>query len=145
MKALSLWQPWASLVVLGIKKVETRSWATDYRGPIIIHSTISVPPPAYDFWRDSEVRGLLRNAGVYDPMTLPMGCYVGVVDLVGIKTTEKIEVTPQEQRLGNYNAGRFAWLLENARELNEPIPIQGHQRLWNPSHELMRKVKEALA
>jgi hypothetical protein len=41
MKALTLYQPWASLVALGHKTVETRKWATTYRGPLAIHAGIS--------------------------------------------------------------------------------------------------------
>jgi hypothetical protein len=37
-KALTLWQPWASLVALGVKTIETRSWSTSYRGPLAIHA-----------------------------------------------------------------------------------------------------------
>lgn len=36
MKCISLWQPWASLLVAGVKKIETRSWLTGYRGPLYI-------------------------------------------------------------------------------------------------------------
>ena len=38
MKALTIWQPWASLIAGGAKQYETRSWATQYRGPIAIHA-----------------------------------------------------------------------------------------------------------
>lgn len=38
MKAISLWQPWATLIATGAKQIETRSWATSYRGPIAIHA-----------------------------------------------------------------------------------------------------------
>ncbi len=38
MKAITIWQPWASLIACGAKKYETRSWATNYRGPIAIHA-----------------------------------------------------------------------------------------------------------
>ena len=38
MKALTLWQPWATLVAIGAKKIETRSWKTNYRGPLAIHA-----------------------------------------------------------------------------------------------------------
>jgi hypothetical protein len=37
MKAITLYQPWAMLVALGKKQIETRSWKTDYRGPLAIH------------------------------------------------------------------------------------------------------------
>ncbi len=38
MKAITIWQPWASLLACGAKQYETRSWATSYRGPIAIHA-----------------------------------------------------------------------------------------------------------
>ena len=43
MKALTIWQPWASLVACGAKQYETRSWPTKYRGPIAIHAAIKDP------------------------------------------------------------------------------------------------------
>lgn len=44
MKVLTLWQPWASLVALGVKTIETRSWSTKYRGPLAIHAAAKQPP-----------------------------------------------------------------------------------------------------
>ena len=38
MKAITIWQPWASMLACGAKQYETRSWATKYRGPIAIHA-----------------------------------------------------------------------------------------------------------
>jgi activating signal cointegrator 1 len=38
MKALSLWKPWASLIVIGAKRFATRHWETSYRGPLLIHA-----------------------------------------------------------------------------------------------------------
>ena len=49
MKALSLTQPWASLVVIGAKCYETRSWATNYRGPLAIHASKGFPVWAKQF------------------------------------------------------------------------------------------------
>ncbi|MCB2188832.1 MAG: ASCH domain-containing protein [Deltaproteobacteria bacterium] len=42
MKCLSIRQPWASLIVAGMKDVENRSWATKYRGPVLIHAAATV-------------------------------------------------------------------------------------------------------
>ena len=39
MKLISLWEPWATLMALGAKKVETRSWDTNYRGLLAIHAS----------------------------------------------------------------------------------------------------------
>src|SRR5262249_6870381 len=38
MKAISLWQPWASLMAVSAKKIEPRHWQTDYRGLVAIHA-----------------------------------------------------------------------------------------------------------
>lgn len=43
MKAITIWQPWASLLACGAKRFETRSWATSYRGPIAIHAAKKDP------------------------------------------------------------------------------------------------------
>lgn len=43
MKAITIWQPWASLLACGAKRYETRSWATKYRGPIAIHAAMKDP------------------------------------------------------------------------------------------------------
>jgi hypothetical protein len=49
MKAITIWQPWASLKACGAKEFETRSWATSYRGPIAIHAAAKKPPKQGDF------------------------------------------------------------------------------------------------
>jgi hypothetical protein len=46
MKALSLWQPHATLVAIGAKPYETRSWETSYRGPLAIYATVNFPKQA---------------------------------------------------------------------------------------------------
>lgn len=43
MKALTIWQPWASLIACGVKRYETRSWPTKYRGSIAIHAAMKNP------------------------------------------------------------------------------------------------------
>lgn len=61
--ALSLWQPWASLVALGAKTIETRSWSTKYRGPLLIHAARREPEwgrfgdfDSEPFWRGEDLR-----------------------------------------------------------------------------------------
>lgn len=44
MKALTILQPWASLIASGAKRIETRCWKTNYRGPIAIHAGKSCKP-----------------------------------------------------------------------------------------------------
>jgi len=66
LKALTLWQPWASLLAGGGKMFETRSWKTNYRGPVVIHAAkLSVrqvlkkcfPPGEWDCHPDHHKNG----------------------------------------------------------------------------------------
>ncbi len=58
MKAIGLEQPFASLVGIGAKTIETRPWSTDYRGPLAVHSAETFIPV-----RDMYHRRLLISAG----------------------------------------------------------------------------------
>lgn len=64
MKAISLQQPWATMVAIGAKSIETRSWYTSYRGPLAIHASKIMPTRNMDLaagdWRISEA---LKSAG----------------------------------------------------------------------------------
>jgi len=98
-KALSLTQPWASLVALGFKRVETRSWGTIYRGPLAIHAAKGFPRFARDFADAERVRGRC-------PDVLPFGSIVAVCRLVGVRPTAGLaEISELERRLGDY----FSW------------------------------------
>lgn len=44
MYALTVKQPWASAIMAGLKRVENRTWRTDYRGPLAIHAGSSIDP-----------------------------------------------------------------------------------------------------
>jgi activating signal cointegrator 1 len=70
-KAISLHQPWASLIARGYKKYETRSWPTSYRGPIAIHA-------AKKFL---HVPQLLQLLGKKEKSDFPLGAVVAIADL----------------------------------------------------------------
>jgi hypothetical protein len=145
MKAISLWQPWASLIATGAKKMETRSWATNYRGPLAIHAAKT--------W-NSELSGMLsyrRIQGGLAPLVgqqldvtgkswpgvkdehLPRGCVIATCRLVDCIPAEKLtlEQVEVEKHYGDFSAGRFAWILDDVQVLPEPILAKGMQGLWN--------------
>jgi hypothetical protein len=143
MKAISLWQPWASLLVCGVKKYETRSWATSYRGPIAIHAATLNPFRAIRDIPDEIIltmRGALKTAGILTPSTdfriLPTGFVLATAALV-----ECHEITysfrcsrinfADEEYFGDFTIGRYAWEFANMKMLDEPIPVKGRQGLWN--------------
>lgn len=62
MKALTLTQPWVTLVAIGAKQIETRSWATKYRGPIAIHAGVGLGPVG----GSRALRELIRSQPFFD-------------------------------------------------------------------------------
>ena len=87
MKALSIWQPWAQLLAVGVKHDETRSWGTNYRGPILIHaakrkmnySTEFIGLHRSPFYKYFKVMGY----GAYENiLALPHGAIIGMAELV---------------------------------------------------------------
>jgi ASCH domain len=104
MKMLTIRQPWAGLIVAGIKPVENRTWSTDYRGPILIHAGLK--------WEDRDTAdvicemspGRLREMLPDDMRT---GAVIGVADLVDVV----------EHHRSKYFTGPYAFVLDNARRL----------------------------
>jgi len=132
MKVLSLLQPWASLVIMGAKKIETRSWQTSYRGELLIHASmgrkgaiLSSDPPF--------------NRYIDDFDRLPFGALIGSIFLEQIVPVETLQLpatalahlTLEEKAFGDYTKGRYAWLLQNPVPLTRPIAIRGSLGLWN--------------
>lgn len=96
MKALTLWQPWASLVALGIKTIETRSWGTRYRGPLVIHAGAAVPNVArVGEWQiERHDPNYRMHKGRYETpygwlaeTPLPLGVVVATCQLVDVVPT----------------------------------------------------------
>ncbi|MDR2098849.1 MAG: ASCH domain-containing protein [Rickettsiales bacterium] len=123
MKALTLWQPYAEAIKLGLKKFETRHWRTNYRGLLAIHS--SVRPLS------RECRELAEKYGIAD---MSFGEIVAVCRLEDcilmtgdfIKSQDGTEID-----FGDWRAGRYAWRLSDMKVLKKPCKIPGHQGLWN--------------
>lgn len=133
MRAITLMQPWASLVAVGAKRYETRSWKTNYRGPLAIHSSLKFPHSAQALCRaEPFASALLGNTD------LPLGCVVAICDLAAVFSTSTddslfgaaTEWPSSELPFGDFGPGRFAWLLTNVRSLENPIPARGTLSLW---------------
>lgn len=172
MKAISLTQPWATLVAIGAKTIETRSWATSYRGPLAIHAAKGLGPVGgkRKFWeleQSSPFFFALRGAGMpnYDryPEGYPFGAIVAVCQLFDCLPAEDVgcidwkrwqypatdkaahwHMTDQERAFGDYSPGRYAWLLGNIRALAEPVPCAGKQRLWELDAQTLIAVEQQL-
>lgn len=137
MKVLTLWNPWAALVAMSAKQVETRTWKTKHRGPIGIHAAKGGPPfksLGTPRWR-REFRDQASNVGLppeHWPVQ-PSGCILATAELVDVREIDNYlrgDLSPQERIFGNYEDGRYAWFLQNITKLREPVYIPGNRLLW---------------
>lgn len=135
MKALSLKQPWASLIEIGAKCIETRGWRTSYVGPIAIHASQRLHGDDVEYALEHEAILLaLRAGGYWSLYDLPLGSVVAVGCLAGVERTETARrgrfVTEAELAFGDFSPGRYAWHLRDVVALPEPIPARGQLGLW---------------
>ena len=123
--AISLWEPWGTLVAIEAKRYETRHWKTSYRGDLVICTAKK---------RDREILEgyealrpeIFRHGVKMEPCRF--GVALCVVTLVDCIPTEFIP--DDERRFGNFAPGRFAWDLQNVRRFDPPIAARGKQGLW---------------
>ncbi|MCK5245025.1 MAG: ASCH domain-containing protein [Desulfobacterales bacterium] len=132
MKSISLWQPWASLMCMGLKKNETRGWETKYRGPLVIHAAKKVIP-----WPSLQVQDAFHRA-VAHPRVLPLGALICKVDLYDVVPTgpENMPDYP-ERNYGDYSPGRFIWKTRHLEVFARPIPFRGRQRIFNVPDDIL--------
>jgi len=154
-KAITLHQPWATLVAIGAKKIETRSWNTHYRGPLAIHASKTFSQEHQHLCFREPFRSIL--IGQYSFMaageiyfgkhSFPLGAVIATCELIGVDQFGEwinehepmvwnrgrcyFELTPQERAFGDYSIGRYGWFLGNIERLPEPIPAKGALGLWN--------------
>ena len=150
MRALTLHQPWAQLIVWGLKNIETRSWpAPKYLvgQRIAIHAGKRKPRPTE--WNTEVQRVVLRRAGGSHQM--PMGAVVatgrliecmqvmsepdsnGLVRAHGfgeLGDASEYEATIKTDPYGDFSVGRWLWVLQDVRRV-EPVSINGRQGVWN--------------
>ncbi len=143
MRALSLTQPFATLVAIKAKAIETRSWGTPYHGPLAIHAAkglraVGGPPGLQALCLEEPCHSALRLAGLglHAPDDgLPLGAVIAVCRLAYCVPVEEVDnsYSPSRNELafGDYSPGRYAWFLGDIVALPEPIPARGSLGLWS--------------
>lgn len=135
MKALTLWQPWASLWLTPAKVHETRAWSTNYRGELAVHA--SKRPISYQLPFDLHCACIDYFGKGYEK-TLPLGKIIGVVQLIDVYPVhEHAPVDHMDRICGDFSPGRFLWKRGQFLALTRPIPHVGRQRLWNGPENIL--------
>jgi len=122
MKALSLKQPFAELVVEGKKKIELRNWNTKFRGDFFIHAS-----------KNPDKESMKR----FGFTTLPTGFLVGKASLVDVKTYNDNEEHRADEKLhlASSDWGNVGFVLKNPMRI-EPIPFKGQLNFFETGLEL---------
>ncbi|WP_340391987.1 ASCH domain-containing protein [Paenibacillus sp. FSL E2-0190] len=154
MKAITIHEPWASLIAIGGKHYETREWKTNYRGQIAIHASKREPHLMLRTL-STNVQNSIMNC-FYEKFTINSralermhaGCVVATAELVDCYEIHidhtgdavlmkdgypKIWLGKESNKFqfDFYDRGRYAWELTNVERLIIPIPAKGQQGLWN--------------
>lgn len=151
--ALSLWQPWATLLARGDKRFETRGWSTRYRGLMLIHAARQWSLRMAKACYEEPFFSILSAGGTVFParcdavrlarLGLPFGAIVAIAELVDVVPTEGLELSGTERAFGDFRHGRYAFLYSNLFEL-EPIPCRGEQGLFRVPREVRTEVARRL-
>lgn len=133
-KALSMTEPWGTLVALGAKQMETRSWLTAYRGPVAIHCARRLPEDLETVCKQPFFREALptsaRNERLPLDQRFPRGKVIAVALLDEVLPTACVQPDEQERAFGNYAPGRYAWIFSTIYQLRTPQPVRGTLGLW---------------
>lgn len=156
MKALSLWQPWASAIAVGAKYIETRSWSTTYRGPLAIHAAKRYNAEEMALaanerrWKGALTEYVSEEMDIVEMYSLPLGAIVATCELTDCRPSDAFALEELndmrkndtgewcQSQMGDFSVGRFGWVLQNIQRLPEPVPFRGRQQLFNIPDDLLK-------
>lgn len=129
MKAITIKQPFASLIAEGLKEYEFRTWKTKYRGKILIHAGKGIDKKA------------MKKFEKYN-LKYPIGSIIAIADLTDcIKVDEQFRKMLNEKNPLVYSGvikdpkwEGYAFKLENVKKIN-PIKVNGKLSLWDYDYE----------
>lgn len=124
MKALTVRQPWADAIAHQTKRIENRSWKTNYRGLVLIHAAAAHDP----------------HAVIYGPRPDERSAVIAIAEIDDCHYSEDGKCCGP---WGEENI--YHWHLTEVRTLDKPVPAKGRLGLWTPSKELLAEVNQQQA
>ncbi|MBI2043755.1 ASCH domain-containing protein [Candidatus Pacearchaeota archaeon] len=123
MKALSLKQPYAELIVSGKKSIELRKWKTNFRGKFLVHASKIPDYEAMEKWGFKS---------------LPTGFIVGKAVLADVKEYKNKEDFEKDmgKHVADSSFGSFGFILKNAERISPLIPAKGNLNFWEHKDEI---------
>jgi len=125
MKALSIRQPWAWLIIKGEKPIENRSWVSNHRGPLLIHASQEFDKAGYQWVRKNFPRLKMST-----PAKFTLGALIGTVEMVGL-------IIPGEDYRSAWFSGPYGFLFRSPKEFETPIPWKGQLGFFEVPEKLL--------
>ena len=142
---LSMHQPWASLLVLGIKRFEGRGWSTSYRGRLWIASTAHQSTDEENKQLEDDYRAVYGpDKHIPFPASYPHSALLGCVDLVDVVDQAAFQRLRAERGEREDSASAFVFVCERPRVLSLPVSISGQHKLWQLSRAMVEGVQRQL-
>jgi len=126
MKALSIRQPWADLIMLGVKNVENRTWSTNHKGPLLVHAPKTIDENALKRGEILNALGV-RRAEDYEPVTGAILGEVTVQGCVEMNTPEGLTM----RKTNRWCSGPFMFVLSDPQRWDPPVVCPGKQGLFD--------------
>ena len=142
---LSLHQPWASLVVLGIKRFEGRGWSTAFRGRLWVASTAHQSTDEENKQLEDEYRAVYGpDKHIPFPASYPHSALLGCVDLVDVLDQVAFQRVREARGEREDSASAYVFVCERPRVLSLPVSISGQHKLWQLSRAMVEGVQRQL-
>ncbi|PFX33317.1 Activating signal cointegrator 1 [Stylophora pistillata] len=137
---LSMHQPWASLLVLGIKRVEGRSWYSAHRGRLWIAAAAKQPTQQEITAVEEVYKTLYGSENVVFPQQYPVSCLLGCIDLVECLAQEDYK----EQFSEGESESPYVFICENPQQLALKFPVKGQHKIWKLDPAIHKAAKGGL-
>jgi hypothetical protein len=138
-KCLSMHQPWATLLVEGIKQVEGRSWYTTHRGRLWIAAAGKVPSQPEIKQAEHFYRSLYATGEVMFPIDYPTSCLLGYVDVTDCLSQEQY----REKFPDGESESLYVFVCQNPHSLRVKFPIKGSHKIWRLPRDVHSSAKAA--
>lgn len=161
MRALTVYQPHAMMLAIGLRTIETRGWPTPYRGPILIHaakrwnSNIAEDCRVagnqlrrqYDTLKLTESQMQLTESQMQladTPWGETRGCVLAVATISDCIPIPEPCGTEFDRSWGGFGPGRYGFVLTDLKTLSKPVAAVGEQQLWRPDEALIEECLKAV-
>jgi hypothetical protein len=144
MKAITIKQPWASLIVEGIKPIENRTWNTNFRGRVLVHAAAKPANIKYEIEGQASIKEIqmFSALGRAEEDDL-FGCIIGSVEIVDCVINHPSIWAEKSYRIydGVHNNDYRTihnWVLANPIKFPEPIPMKGKLSFWESECKILK-------